>query len=296
MNGKWRMRCAVAVLICMQILMDTSSGLGAVQAADIVGKELSDVKGIVMESVELKVGSEKEWKNAIFQINKAEDGEFTIRLTADISITYESSWVDEKTSFMKNTTTILGGGHTITLRERGCIAIAGSATVNFGSEEVSDILNITQSTQDQPAEAAILALGGTTNMYDGVRVFECKPVPGTMSSAVRISKGPDGTYGTFHMYGGSIDSNTMAESSFGGGAVIVEPGCEFYMHGGIIENNKTVDMEFGFPMSGGVTVFGGAFYMDGGTIQNNTCEKGLISSDYTAGGAKAMRTLWMEQS
>lgn len=233
------------------------------------------------QSTIIEVKDEQAWKDAIKQVNAADYGEFTITLTSDISVSYRSGGASTTTSFAKNKTTILGNGHTITLTDYGHFGIMGDAVVNLGTSDGTDILTITQ---DTSYEVAILALGGTTNMYEGVRIFNCKPLsPSSMSSAVWIAPGPGGNFGTFHMYGGSIDSNTVEENfAFGGGAVIVETGCTFTMHGGVIENNKT--LKTSVAMSGGVTLFGGTFYMEGGVIKNNISEKGTSRYSFASGG------------
>lgn len=224
------------------------------------------------DAVVLPVSSEKELTEAVDTVNAAGTGSFIIELHS--SITASKALV-----FQKNHTVLLGKGNTLTFTGSGLIRLVGDETVvELGAADGSDILNITQNNAN---EEALQVLGGVCSMYEGVRLYGCNPMVGAaMASAVRISKSEAyRSKGTFHMYGGSIDSN-VTDGYWGGGAVISETQTAFYMHGGVIENNITRGVSESW--GGGVCVVdGGAFYMEGGLIRNNTCEAGSHS---TCGG------------
>lgn len=70
------------------------------------------------------------------EINAADSGTFGIVLKADIALTNQALVLE------KNTTTIYGGGNTLTFASRSSFLIKGSAAVRLGGEGYKESLQL----------------------------------------------------------------------------------------------------------------------------------------------------------
>ncbi|MCQ2419764.1 MAG: S-layer homology domain-containing protein [Clostridia bacterium] len=228
------------------------------------------------------VGTAEELTAAAAVINAADSGEFVINITADIE---DCTGIALK----KNTTTIIGNGHTLKLKGNDCsVRAEGSAVVNLGDENDADnTLTITANPRNDTAGALYLLKGGTVNMYDGVTIRDVK-------STNYLGGGATVQGGILNMYGGTITNCGITSGSVGyGGGVAVFSGGVFHMYDGEISKcflnntwNKSIYLS---GLGGGVFVSGGGtFIMDGGRITDNFA--------YLGGGGIAYVTLADELS
>ena len=112
--------------------------------------------------------------------------------------------------------------------------------------------------------------GGTFYMYDGT-------INNNTMCVNEHGGGVDMTGGLFEMYGGKITYNTSASTSSGhGGGVAVQEGATFKLHSGYITYNKA-NGEHG--EGGGVYAKNGTFEMSGGNIEYNS-----LSGENCGGG------------
>lgn len=255
-------------LICLCLL-------GTCLPAAALAEEID--KDTVSESDEntFHVSTPDELAGAISKINQAENGEFVIRLEADIVLAGSPAG---QCLITKNTATILGNGHKITYNSE--TSGAGSkwtigckgGVLNLGKADgpaAENKLTITANNDINHADPLIKVLGGgTVNMYDGV-VLTGNICTSSDAGGVEIQ------YGTFNMYGGTI-SDCQALYSLGGGVRVYSSGGQatFNMYGGIIERNKALKGSYSGPYyahGGGVCVMGAnaAYNMSGGTVQDN---------------------------
>ena len=175
------------------------------------------------EPTVIEVGSGAEFDNAVATINGAAGGDYVIKLTDD----FESNGASFSSAC---STTILGGGHTITLGPYTSLSVAKGAQLNLGSADDGGTLTISGGNEQSNDVPGLLYVQGTCNMYPGVTV-----------------------------------SDREGNNYFGGGVTV--QGGTFYMYGGTIKNCgiKGGSMCYG----GGVAViYGGSFVMDGGEITN----------------------------
>lgn len=219
----------------------------------------------------ISVASQDDLVGAFETINGSTSAEWTISLSADITL--EGTATPDLDVVTGKTVTLLGNGHTITYgsdtksAQAPLTLCAKGGTLNLGASDGNNTLTITANNTLDHADPLIKVLGGgIVNMYKGVTL-----TGNTCTSS--NAGGVDIQAGTFNMYGGTI---SHCESLFGyGGAVWVNGSTgtsAFNMYGGLITENKAT----GFYMSGksyggGVCVSSGAtFTMSGGTITQNT--------------------------
>ena len=214
----------------------------------------------------IDVSNSEELSDAINHIHNDTDtnNEYVINLTADI----------ETNGFGVQSpchVTILGNGHTLTVKRYEYITINAGAQLDLGSSDgnILKICSVNEVSNDTPG---LLYVQGICNMYPGV----------TLSGRVGnnyFGGGATVKGGTFHMYGGTIENCGIRGGSvcYGGGVAVIYGGT-FVMDDGIIKNCFVEssyldywDSEKCFTaMGGGVFVSGGSsFVMNGGTVSDN---------------------------
>ena len=208
----------------------------------------------VSEANTFRVSSDKEFINAVKQINNGiDDATYVIEMTDDITITNDSHTGNNASlEFIKGMTTIYGNGHTLKSRfnSYSLIFANDSAVVDLGSAgEVEKSKLIIEAGVRLPD---LLGIGdcATVNVYEGV-VFQNNNAMGRPGGAISVGELGVSTNATLNMYGGAIRNCQDTYTGYGG-AVFVGTNAKFNMSGGIIENNKG---------------------NSGGVIQNNTASK-----------------------
>lgn len=221
------------------------------------------------DAITFEVGDSASYENAVNQINAADSGEFVISLTDDVSLNGDYA-------FERNSTTILGNGHTLSGGSNVAIKVEGSAAVSLGQSDSQNQLTI-----DGSSSYHTMVFAGDSSslvMYGGTSI---------VNSSVYGGEGGIQLSGTakFDMYGGTIKN---CKDAFGvtSGGVGVGSGndnstdsCTFNMHGGSIENCSG-----GY--GAGVRVGkGGTFVMENGSIT------GCVSSQWGGGVYTTRATL-----
>ena len=229
-----------------------------------------------------EVGSGEQFKEAAHTVNTATSGEYIIKLTNDIQtggVTFRSP--------QDVSVSIVGNGHTVTLKKDSSISLMRGAQLNLGAADRSDTLIISGGNEqcgEGPGMLYIQDRYSTCNMYPGVTIADRKGHH-YFGGGVTV-KG-----GSFHMYGGIIEKcGIINGSNCSGGGVAVINGGLFTMDGGEIRN-CFVTSSYTDPnpriittAGGGVCVSGGSsFVMKGGTIRNN-------SADEMGGGVAVVAT------
>jgi TolB-like protein len=199
--------------------------------------------------------------NAVDNINRQGEGNYTITLTGNIAIGAK----DKDVRFTANA--------------RKIITIRGDTSVcSLTSQRGYSLLEVPQNItlilggnlRLSPAYGVRVNEGGTLRMENGATIANCKNsgvvVFGsfTMNGGTINGNNQVGVYivgGTFTMRGGTISGNNSTTGPAGGG-VSVSKGT-FTMNGGTISDNTTKSN------GGGVDVYG-SFTMSGGTINGNT--------------------------
>ena len=215
------------------------------------------------------VGTADELKAACNEIN-TNGGNYTINLTGDIiggqvNVTHKDAVV-----------TVLGNGHTITATRSSAVYIENGGTVNLGVEDGDTKLTLsgnndgfTHVANDEPGLIYILR-GSTCNMYDKVTLTD-RTGNNYFGGGVTVNGG------TFHMYGGTIQSCGINGGSvcYGGGVAVFNGGNFIMENGTITDCYATSDYPVAdysrqyAAMGGGVFVTAGStFIMNGGTISN----------------------------
>ena len=216
------------------------------------------------EPTVIEVGSGAEFDNAVTTINGAAGGEYVIKLTKD----FESGGASFSSAC---TTTIFGGGHTITLGQYSSLSVAKGAQLNLGSADDGSTLTISGGNKQSNDVPGLLYVQGSCNMYSGVTVSDRKG-ENYFGGGVTVQGG------TFHMYGGTIKNCGINGGSmcYGGGVAVIYGGSFVMDAGEIADCNVTANWEADWDprmisaLGGGVFVSGGSsFVMNGGTISGN---------------------------
>lgn len=235
----------------------------------VCGLEENTDAGIAVQAAqnEFSVSNGAEFVDALNAINAAADGEYVITLTDDIEISGDYD-------FTKNTTTILGEGHTISGGFNQTLGVNGDAVLNLGSEDYTKEL-IIDGEKGPTGPLVSVANGGTFNLYDHV-TLQNNDMFGA-AAGVQI----EGENSLFNMYGGVIDNCSNGPSFYAGG-VMVSDGT-FRMFDGVISNCSG-----GY--GGGICGYSGKIYISGGKIiDNNATYGGGLSVLY-------MKTGWFTQN
>ena len=220
--------------------------------AVIMAAALFPVAALAEADKTFEVSTQEDFLKAVEEINAADTGSFLIRLQADI--TFEAA--ETKLVFKKNTVTILGEGHTLTMGDGSSMAVSGTAVMNLGASDYTATLALT-STDDT---RCILGVNdeAALNMYDHVTFRDSRS--GGQAGGIQLSGSA-----VFHMYGGTITQCINWASVAGG--VFLYGKSSFTMHGGTISDCSGYQ-------GGAVGIQGNAsFTMNGGEIKN--CTDGL---------------------
>lgn len=212
----------------------------------------------------IEVSNSSEFDNAVVTVNAATSGEYIIELTDDIQTGGASFSSSQPIS-------IVGNGHTITLKQYGSISIDKGAELDLGSKNGGDSLTISGGNANSNDVPGLLYVQGSCNMYSGVTVSD-REGNNYFGGGVTVQGG------TFHMLGGTIKNCGINGGSmcYGGGVAVIYGGA-FTMDGGeITDCYVTANWEADWDsrmisaLGGGVFVSGGSsFVMNGGTISGN---------------------------
>ena len=212
----------------------------------------------------IEVGNGSEFDNAVATVNAATSGEYIIELTDDIQTGGTSFSSSQPVS-------IVGNGHTLTLKQYGSISIDKGAELDLGSKNGGDSLTISGGNVNSNDVPGLLYVQGSCNMYSGVTVSD-REGNNYFGGGVTVQGG------TFHMLGGTIKNCGINGGSmcYGGGIAVIYGGA-FTMDGGeITDCYVTANWEADWDsrmisaLGGGVFVSGGSsFVMNGGTISGN---------------------------
>ena len=213
----------------------------------------------------IEVGNGSEFDNAVATVNAATSGEYIIELTDDIQTGGGASFSSSQP------VSIVGNGHTLTLKQYGSISIDKGAELNLGSKNGGDSLTISGGNVNSNDVPGLLYVQGSCNMYSGVTVSD-REGNNYFGGGVTVQGG------TFHMLGGTIKNCGINGGSmcYGGGIAVIYGGA-FTMDGGeITDCYVTANWEADWDsrmisaLGGGVFVSGGSsFVMNGGTISGN---------------------------
>lgn len=202
-----------------------------------------------------RVGSEKQFKDAVEAINKPGDTKNEIILTQSFTLKGNYILTNSKTTTIK-TTTIKGEGHTIFVEPNAGITVTGKGNVlNLGAEGYKGTLTI-----DGDTGVAFITVSGeaTANMYENV-TLQNRMFTGNAYVLVTGSDPDTRSKSVFNMKGGVIEGGSRA--------VIAQSGATFNMSGGEIRNCKG-------DSGGGVHVYEATFVMSGGTISGCSANEG----------------------
>ena len=215
----------------------------------------------------IEASNSSEFDNAVATVNAATSGEYIIELTDDIQTGGASFTSSQPVS-------IVGNGHTITLKPHGSFHIEKGAKLDLGSKNGGDSLTISGGHAKMIEDPGLLYVEGACNMYSGVKLAD-REGNNYFGGGVTVQGG------TFHMHGGTIENCGIKDGSicYGGGVAVIYGG-SFIMDGGEIKNcyatssfkasDYDMDSRIITSAGGGVYVSGGSsFVMTGGTISNN---------------------------
>ena len=192
-----------------------------------------------------RVGSEKQFKDAVEAINKPGDAKNEIILTQDITLGGDPTQYTLYT-LSRGETTIKGGGNKITISNAGITVAKKGTVLNLGANGYDGTLTIDGKTSG--GFVSVLE-GATANMYEHVTLQN-------WTSAGNACVVIMGSESVFNMHGGVIEKCSRA--------VMADSGTTFNMSGGEIRN--CVSMNDG----GGLYADNSTINITGGTISG--CE------------------------
>ena len=192
-----------------------------------------------------RVGSEKQFKDAVEAINKPGDAKNEIILTQDITLGGDPTQYTLYT-LSRGETTIKGGGNKITISNAGITVAKKGTVLNLGEEGYDGTLTIDGKTSG--GFVSVLE-GATANMYENVTLQNWQ----FARNACVVIMGSDSV---FNMHGGVIEECSRA--------VMADSGTTFHMLGGKILNCVSGND------GGGIFLYKATFIMDGGIISG--CE------------------------
>lgn len=174
--------------------------------------------------------------------------------------------------------TILGNGHTITRSDdkayayKNVILTTNGAVVNLGSQDVPEKSVLVIDGKEQYSTNALLIAhdNGTINMYDGVTVCNSNGHGGTGAAGIVV-------YGTFNMYGGTVENN---QSKMMGGGIGLPPWQSeataiLNVYGGTFRNNRAPGKEWGNGFGGAIANFNGkSVHIENAVFEGNSAQYG----------------------
>ena len=201
-----------------------------------------------------RVGSEKQFKDAVEAINKPGDAKNEIILTQDITLGGDPTQYTLYT-LSRGETTIKGGGNKITISNAGITVAKKGTVLNLGEKGYKGTLTIDGKTSG--GFVSVLE-GATANMYEHVTLQNWTSA-GNACVVIMGSDPVTGSKSVFNMNGGVIENCSRA--------VMADSGTTFNMYGGEIRNREG-------SRGSGVHVFEATFVMSGGTISGCTANEG----------------------
>lgn len=278
----------LVLTLIISVIVVAPVNAGAVKTTKAVSG--AEVKTYTSVSGDYNVFTDSELIAALYEISQKESGSYTIALQADI--THTGGY-----SMNKNTTTIIGNGHTINFNGLGQgLRVYSGAVLNLGQGE-NDSLTLCGDGEihnekndpkipdnDNPGMLHINGSASVCNMNSGVTIKNHRG-NNYLGGGVTVESG------TFNMNGGTIDRCGIDGGAvcYGGGVAVYGKG-KFVMNGGTISNcyalsdyvhdpsqyyNGADNFEqlgyiFKTAMGGGVFVTGeSTFIMNDGTITGN---------------------------
>ena len=239
-----------------------------------------------------RVGSEKQFKDAVEAINKPGDAKNEIILTQDITLGGDPTQYTLYT-LSRGETTIKGGGNKITISNAGITVAKKGTVLNLGEKGYKGTLTIDGKTSG--GFVSVLE-GATANMYENVTLQNWTSA-GNACVVIKGSKSVTGSKPVFNMHGGVIEKCSRA--------VMADSGATFNMSGGEIRNcvsmndggglyadNSTINITGGI-ISGCEGLLGGGLYatnsskitITGGTISECTAGMGAGGGLYATNGS-----------
>ena len=202
-----------------------------------------------------RVGSEKQFKDAVEAINKPGDAKNEIILTQDITLGGDPTQYTLYT-LSRGETTIKGGGNKITISNAGITVAKKGTVLNLGANGYDGTLTIDGKTSG--GFVSVLE-GATANMYEHVTLQNWTSA-GNACVVIMGSDPVTGSKSVFNMHGGVIEKCSRA--------VIVDSGATFHMLSGEIKDCWVNG-------DGVISVNDGSrFIMDGGTISGCKADAG----------------------
>ena len=205
-----------------------------------------------------RVGSEKQFKDAVEAINKPGDAKNEIILTQDITLGGDPTQYTLYT-LSRGETTIKGGGNKITISNAGITVAKKGTVLNLGANGYDGTLTIDGKTSG--GFVSVLE-GATANMYENVTLQNWKSA-GNACVVIMGSDPVTGSKSVFNMDGGVIENCSRA--------VTADSGTTFNMYGGEIRN---CGGGRGSGNGGGVRVYEATFVMSDGTISGCSADTG----------------------
>lgn len=187
-----------------------------------------------------RVGSEKQFKDAVEAINKPGDAKNEIILTQDITLGGDPTQYTLYT-LSRGETTIKGGGNKITISNAGITVAKKGTVLNLGANGYDGTLTIDGKTSG--GFVSVLE-GATANMYEHVTLQN-------WTSAGNACVVIMGSESVFNMHGGVIEKCSRA--------VMADSGTTFNMSGGEIRNCVSMNDGVGLyaTNSSAITIKGG---------------------------------------
>ena len=240
-----------------------------------------------------RVGSEKQFKDAVEAINKPGDAKNEIILTQDITLGGDPTQYTLYT-LSRGETTIKGGGNKITISNAGITVAKKGTVLNLGAKGYKETLTIDGKTSG--GFVSVLE-GATANMYENVTLQNWTSA-GNACVVIMGSDPVTGSKSVFNMHGGVIEKCSRA--------VMADSGTTFNMSGGEIRNcvsmndggglyadNSTINITGGI-ISGCEGRWGGGLYatnsskitITGGTISECTAGMGAGGGLYATNSSE----------
>ena len=240
-----------------------------------------------------RVGSEKQFKDAVDEINKSGDTKNEIVLMENITLGGDPTQYTLYT-LSRGETTIKGGGNKITISNAGITVAKKGTVLNLGANGYDGTLTIDGKTSG--GFVSVLE-GATANMYENVTLQNWTSA-GNACVVIMGSDPVTGSKSVFNMNGGVIENCSRA--------VMADSGTTFNMYGGEIRNcvsmndgvglyadNSTINITGG-TISGCEGRWGGGLYatnsskitITGGTISECTAGMGAGGGLYATNSSE----------
>ena len=240
-----------------------------------------------------RVGSEKQFKDAVEAINKPGDAKNEIILTQDITLGGDPTQYTLYT-LSRGETTIKGGGNKITISNAGITVAKKGTVLNLGANGYDGTLTIDGKTSG--GFVSVLE-GATANMYENVTLQNWQ-FAGNACIVIMGSDPATGSKSVFNMYGGVIEKCSRAvmvnkEATFNMSSGEIRNCVSMNDGGGLYADNSTINITGGI-ISGCEGRWGGGLYatnsskitITGGTISECTAGMGAGGGLYATNSSE----------